>query len=177
MTLTELVNAAIFIAGVQNADAQAEALVPIVFQRVTLRYAKSQDGRTLLRRTQTISLTNGVGTLPSVALTSCLSGAIVNVPAEPIIGPLMSFTPWDEFFSPLDPRLGYWTVREDHSFYWIDPNETYDAGSGRSGDIQINIACVPEVPTTAGGTIDAPDEWLSDAVEELAKSIVVVPSA
>lgn len=145
--------------------------MPIVFQRVTLRYAGSTDGRSLLRKTQTITLTNGVGALPSVALTSCLTGAIVNVPAEPTVGPLMSFVPWESFISPLDDRLGYWTVREDDSFYWIDPNETFDASSGRTGDIEINIACVPAVPAMAGDTIDAPEEFLSDAVEELAKAI------
>lgn len=177
LTLQELIDNAIFIAGVQNADAQAEALVPIVFQRVTLRYAGSQDGRTLLRRTQTITLTNGVGSLPSTVLTSCLTGAIVNVPAEPSVGPLMSFTPWETFIGPLDTRLGYWTVREDDSFYWINPGETYDVTSGRNSDIEINIASVPAVPATASDTIDAPEEFLSDAVEELAKLISpAVPS-
>lgn len=174
MTLQEFINNSIFVAGVQNADAQAEALVPIIFQRVALRYAGSFDGRSLLRRTLTVSLTNGVGEIPSAALTSCWTGATVNVPAEPTVGPLMSFTPWDEFLCPLDVRLGYWTIRVNDTMYWINPGETYDASSGRTGDVELNITSVPDVPATAGATIDAPDEFLSDATEEMAKSLVAL---
>jgi hypothetical protein len=155
-----------------DADMTMESLVQQVFQQVALRYAGGDsDSQSLLRATHTVALTNGVGTLPDEALTSCIWGSSVDVDGEPLIGPAMSYIPWISFTQPSDNLLGYYSVRGNTEFYWIDPNETYTPGAGRTGNVEVTIASVPLVPASASDPVDVPSECFSDLVTALAVAI------
>src|ERR1051325_6414470 len=158
-----------------DADMTMESLLGSVFQQVALTYANSDsDAQSLLRRTHTVTLTDGVGTLPDEALTSTIWGSTVNVPDETDIGPLMSYTPWASFVQPASDLLGYYSVRGDHEFYWIDPGDSYPSASGRDGDVEITIASVPEMPAAAPDPLDGPADVFSDLVTALANAIRVL---
>ena len=171
-TLQSLIDQAIFIAGVDNADVRAEALVPIVFQEVAEKLAANPEKRSLLNRTQTVTLTSGVGSVSEAALTGCKFSATVSDPNDSTVGPLMSLVVhWNDFISPMDTRLGYWTIKGDRSLHWIEPGATYDPASGKTGNISLTIATVPTVPASPSSTISVDDEILSDLIAALAAAL------
>lgn len=161
-----------------DADMTMESLVGQVFQSVALKYAAGDsDSQSLLRATHTVALVNGVGALPDEALTSCIWGSTVDVDGEPLIGPAMSYAPWASFTQPTDILLGYYSIRGNDEFYWVDPNETYTPGSGRTGDVEVTIASAPSVPASASDPVVVPAEVFSDLVTALAVAIKGVIAA
>lgn len=184
MTLQELVFSVVDWAAntlnipIQDAEAVVEDMLPSAMQVVALKAASDPRTESLLRRNFTVTLTNGTGTVDSNILTSCWMGASVYVPAEPTVGPLMSYVPnWNDFIGPLDNRLGYWIFRSDDTIYWIDPNATFDITSGRTGDIIMNIACVPALPASESATVDMPGELLSNLVAYMKDELRNQPNA
>jgi hypothetical protein len=150
---------------IQDAEAVVEDMLPTAMQVVALKAAADPRTEQLLRHNFTVALANGTGTVDDNVLTSCWPGATVYVSGEPTVGPLMSYVPnWNDFIGPLDQRLGYWTFQSDGTIYWIDPNSTFDITSGRTGDIMMNIACVPALPATETDTLDMPNELLSNLI-------------
>jgi len=150
---------------VQDAEAVVEDMLPSAMQTVALKAASDPRTEQLLRRNFTVALVNGTGPADDNVLTSCWPGATVYISGEPTVGPLMSYVPnWNDFIGPLDSRLGYWTFQNDNVIYWINPNETFDITSGRTGDITMNIACVPAIPATETDDLDMPGELLSNLV-------------
>lgn len=171
MTLQELTFMIVDWAGntlnipIQDGESVVEDMLPTALQVVALKASSDPRTEQLLRRNFTVSLINGTGTADDNVLTSCWPGATVYVPGEPSIGPLMSYVPnWNDFIGPLDSRLGYWIFQNDNTVYWINPNETFDIASGRTGDITMNIACVPAIPATETVDIDMPGELLSNLI-------------
>lgn len=174
-TLQSLIDGAIFISGVDgvNRDAVAESLIPIAFQNVTLAAAKDPEKRSAVMQTHTVALTNGTGTIPDEVMTSQKFDATVVDPNDDTIGPLMSLIlEWKDFIDPTnDVRLGYWIIRQSREIQWINPNEQYVSGSGKTGSIELTIVTTPTQPATAATEIDADDEILSDILSELVKLI------
>ncbi len=169
MTLQELVMAVedwasnTLNVSIQDAETVIEDALPSAMQAVALKAASDPKTESLLRRNFTVTLANGTGTVDPLILTSCWKGASVYVSGEPTIGPLMSYVPnWNDFMNPMDTRLGYWIFQSDDTIYWVDPGATFDITSGRSGDITMNIASVPDIPATETIDIDMPDELLSN---------------
>ncbi len=155
----------------QDMEMVAESLVPQVFQQYVLDCAGNPDKLSLLRRTHTVALTNGVGVLPDVAMTQEIFGSTVDVTDDPTIGPLMSYTPWVSFVSPSNTLLGYYSLRGDTELFWVDPGEVYTPGSGRTSDIDLTISSVPEIPATETDPLIVPDEALSDLIALLAAAV------
>lgn len=150
---------------IQDAETVVEDMLPSALQVVALKAAGNPQTESLLRRNFTVALTSGTGTVDPNILTSCWAGATVYVPTEPAIGPLMSYVPnWNDFIGPLDNRLGYWIFQSDDTLYWVDPNTTFDIADGRTGDIILNIASVPEIPATETDDLDMPDELISNLI-------------
>lgn len=149
----------------------AESLVPTVFQSVALATAADPDKQSLLRRTHTIALTAGVGTLPGEVLTQCLHSATITDPDDDTVAQDMSFVPqWFDFLEAkgYEPRLGYWTCKGDDELHYIRPT---DDSETKTGDVDITVASVPVIPATAGATLVVPDEILSDLQAALANAI------
>src|SRR5690349_7584468 len=150
---------------IQDAESVIEDMLPTALQVVALKAAGDPKTESLLRRNFTVALTNGTGTVDPLILTSCWMGATVYVSGEPTIGPLMSYVPnWNDFIGPLDTRLGYWIFQNDDTVYWVDPGATFDIASGRTGNITMNIASVPDIPATETADLDMPDELVSNLI-------------
>lgn len=158
-----------------DADMTMESLVGTVFQNVALQKAADEEGRSLLRRTHTLTLTNGVAVLPDTVLTQCKHGASIADPSNVLVAQAQSLVPyWQDF---VQPRVGifaqpaWWTIKGDDDFHYIEPNESYDPSSGFSGELELTIASVPEVPASASATVDVPAEVFSDLVTAFAAAI------
>lgn len=171
-TYQEFIDKAIFMSGVQCTDAQAESMVPSVFQQVALNAAADPEKQSLLRRTHTVAMVNGVGTLPDEALTSCKFGASISDPADDSIAQVQSLVlQWPDFVQArtgIQAELAWWTVKGDDQLFYVEPNANYDPSTGFTGDLEITIASVPEIPLTAGTTLDVPSEILSDLLSAMA---------
>lgn len=175
MTYQEFIDAAIFQSGTQLTDAQAEALVPSVFQNVAMAYAANPHTQSLLRRTHTLSVVNGVATLPAEVLSAGKVGAVVSDPVDLTVAQNQAMVWfWNDFVAPRSgilSQIPQWIIRGDDEFHYLEANESYDPSSGFTGDLEIDISSVPEIPATAGATLDVPSEVLSDLIEALAVAI------
>lgn len=155
-----------------NTQSVIESIMPSVLQAITLKYANGDsDQQSLLRQTHTITLTNGVGELPSDALSTCIWGSSVYVDDESEIGPLMSYTPWVSFINPSSDLLGYYTVRGNDEFFWVDPGDVYEVGVGRDGDVSLTIATTLTIPTDPDTDTGWPAEAESDIIDYAANMI------
>jgi hypothetical protein len=185
MTYAEMIDRAYFQAlrgmdantapNLDDATTIMEALVPTVFQEVALQYAGDPDQQSLLRRTHTISMSNGAGTLPDEVLSQCLNNASVADPADISVGKFQTFVPqYPDFIGPRDNiqiQLNWWTCKGDTDFLFLEANEEYDPSSGFTGDLELTAPSVPAVPATASDPVVVPEEVASDLVEALADSL------
>lgn len=159
-----------------NVEQTAESLVPSIFKSVTLAINADPDKRVLLRRTNTINLTSGVGTLPSTILMECLPGATLTDPDDATIAQDMSYVP--DYFDYLEAagyedRLGYWTVIANattgNTIRYIRPN---DLGiETKAGDIALTAVTEPSVPVLATSTLNAPQEFIDMAIVALSNAL------
>lgn len=155
-----------------NMEQTAESLVAPVFKGVTLAINADPNKRSLLRRTNTITLTTGVGVLPGTILMECLPGGTITDPDDDTIAPDMSYVPdYFDFLEAADyeNRLGYWTVTENATtgnvLHYIRPGEAVET---KTGDVDLTLVTVPDVPTTSGATLEAPKEFIDMATIALA---------
>lgn len=152
-----------------------EAMVPTVFQAVAESCAGDPDRQSLLRRTHTISMTNGVGVLPDEVLTSCMNNSSIADPDDISVGKFQSFVPqWVDFIGPRDniqTQLNWFNVKGDSDLHYLAANEEYDPDNGFDGDLELTVPSVPETPTLATDTVDVPSEVASDLIAALADSL------
>lgn len=159
-----------------DAEMTAESLVSSVFKRITLVINADPDKRALLRRTNTIALTSGVGTLPSTILMECLPGATITDPDDDQIAQDMSYVP--NYFDYLEAagyetRLGYWTVMANattgNTIRYIRPN---DIGvETKTGNVALTVVTVPTIPALPTDTLDAPQEFIDMATVALSNAL------
>jgi hypothetical protein len=152
-----------------NTRSVIESIMPSVLQDVALRLARTEEGRSLLRVTHTITLTSGVGIVPAVALTQCKWGASISDPLDTTVAQLQSLVPyWQDFVQPRDglaADLPWWTIRGDSDFHYLEAGEDYDPSDGYDGDIELTIATVPAMPTVAGDPLGWPVEVETDVID------------
>lgn len=154
-----------------NMEMTAEALVPTVFQQVAIAIASDPDKQSLLRRTFTIALTNGVGTLDDVILTQFMHDSTLNDPDDDTIIHDMSFVPrWSDFKEAKDyePRLGYYTCKGDDQLHYIRPTDTVET---KTGNVEITVSSIPEIPATYTDPLVVPAECLSDLQAAMANAL------
>jgi hypothetical protein len=158
-----------------NPEQTAESLVSNVFRNITLIINADPDKRSLLRRTHTVALTTGVGTLPTTILMEALTGATISDPDDATVAKNMSYVP--DYFDFLDakayePRLGYWHVSANtttgNTISYVRPA---DAAPAKTGNITLVVVTVPTVPATSGATLDAPQEFINLALAELSNAL------
>ena len=158
-----------------DADMTMETLLQNVFQDVSLKLANDEEGRSLLRRTHTLALTNGVGVLPDEVLTQCKYGASISDPADTTVAQSQSLVPyWQDFVQPrtgIQAQLAWWTIKGDDDFHYLESGETYDPATGFTGDLELTIATVPIIPTVATDPVDVVPEVYSNLVQGLAMAI------
>lgn len=158
-----------------NIEQTAESLVSNVFRNTTLIINADPDKRSLLRRTHTIALIAGVGTLPTAILIEALAGATISDPDDSSVAKNMSYVP--DFFDFLDakafePRLGYWNVNANtttgNTISYIRPSDTAPA---KTGNITLVVVTVPTIPAASGTTLDAPQEFIDLALIRLSNAL------
>lgn len=152
-----------------------EALVPSIFQAVAESYAADPRKQSLLRRTHTLTVTNGVATLPDEVLTSCLWNGSIADPNDVTVAQAQSFVA--QFYDFIQPRdnwqiqLNWWNVKGDTEFHFLAANDEYDPNDGFDGDLDYTGPSVPEIPANASDTVNVPSEVASDLVESLANAL------
>lgn len=185
MTYAEMIDRAYFQAlrgmgantapNLDDATTIMEAMIPTVFQEVALQYAGDPDQQSLLRRTHTIAMSNGAGTLPDEVLSQCLNNANVTDPNDVSVGKFQSYVPqFVDFIGPRDniqAQLNWWTCKGDTDFLFLEANAEYDPSSGFTGNLDLTVPSVPAVPATASDPIVVSEEIASDLVEALADTL------
>jgi hypothetical protein len=177
MTLKELIQRAIDVAS-NNRDMSAmkgsietvaEPMLALIFANVSARVAADSGRRSFLRRTNTLTFTNGVAPIPETVLTQYLCESLLLDTALPT-----SRYSWISQFSELvrvsDPRLGYYSANES-SMFLVQPAAIYAPGVGLSGTLALTTPCSIAMPTVITDPVVVRDELIDDLVEELATAI------
>jgi hypothetical protein len=152
-----------------NTQSVIESIMPSLLQDVALKFARTDEGRSLLRVTHTITLAAGVGVVPPEALTQCKWGASVSDPNDITVAQTQSLVPeWPDFVqerSGIQSELVWWTIKGDGDFHYLASGETYDPTLGFDGDIELTIASVPVMPTDPDLALDWPEEIQTDIID------------
>lgn len=144
----------------------AETLMPTVFQKIGEMAAGDERKRSLLKRTVSLSFTNGSATIPDYVLTQYLEDATYTDNDD-----LTKKYSWVREFSdfidsslqnPPWSNLGYYNVTGGVTIRQIEAGVPYNPSSGITDTRSLNIPCVPVRPATAATDVDIPDEILSD---------------
>lgn len=159
-----------------NTQSVIEAIMPSVLQEITLRCWANPDKRPLLKQSHTIAMIDGVGVFPATALKEALTGGMVLEPDDADVLPEdISYVPeWVDYVAAknYEPRLGYFSVKDDADFYYASPTEdTYNTFTGDIGYIGHTQPTPPAAATDATGwpseietdVIDLCAEWLRGA--------------
>jgi hypothetical protein len=158
-----------------NIEQTAESLVSNVFRNVTLIINADPNLRALLRRTHTIALTTGVGTLPTTIPIEALTDATIADPDDSSVTKNMAYVP--DHFDFLDakafePRLGYWNVNANtttgNTISYIRPS---DSAPTKTGNISLVAVTVPTIPTLSTDTLNAPQEFINLALAQLSNAL------
>lgn len=154
-----------------NIDTQgiAESLIPSIFQQAAEEAAADESKRTLLKRSATLTFTDGVATVPSYVLTAYIKDATL-INADDLSVKYSLVINWSDF---IDPALrnppwsgyGYYSLPYQHTMNLTEPGVAYDPNSGASGDRLLNIPCVTEIPADADGVVVADDEIINDILD------------
>lgn len=179
MTLQELVDRALSIAsiGLDQSVAQlltnevvAEDLLLQVFAEVGEQAARDERQRHLLRRTKDLAVVNGTVALPGDALSMYIEDSVLIDPTD--ITKRYSYLAWEHFVrSPLDSRLGHYSVVGEMALEVVEPDTEYNPTSGPTINLQLSIPCVPEVPASVGDDIAVSAEVADVLVERLAVAL------
>lgn len=146
-----------------NTQTIIEAIMPAVFQAVAEDAAGNPDKRPLLRRTKTIAMVSGTGTIPDDVLTKCFDEATLLDPAD--LTKLYSWVPdYFDFVGPLDTRLGYFCSSIENTIVQREPGDDYSLATGFTGNMQLTVPCVPEVPALPADQVAVAAVIASDLV-------------
>jgi hypothetical protein len=178
MTLTELIQRAVDIASKDldtsvdrmGIETVVEPLVPIAFHDVSVRLAREEHTRHLLRRSMVLNFINGVEDLDNDVLSAYISDATLVDQADRT--KRYSLIPYSQLVTDeLDPRLGHFAVEVGHTIHVVEPNSTYDPTTGPTIDLYLTTPCVVAVPAAVGDPVVATYEVLDDLVHALAMAL------
>lgn len=146
---------------------RAEALIISAFRSLADRVASDPNQRHTLIRPITISLTNGVGTVPDTVLLEYLCSATLTNPAD--LAEDYAYVPYmDDYRETSDRRLGYFH-NQGSTLYVTQPAVLFAAGSGLTGNVDLTTSTMPVAPTLATDPIaNLPAELEDDLVSILA---------
>lgn len=144
----------------------AETLMPTVFQKIGEMAAGNERKRSLLKRSVSLSFTNGSATLPDYILTQYMEDATYTDSDDltktyswvrefsDFIDPSLRNAPWS--------NLGYFNVSNRVAIVQTEAGVLYSPTTGITDTRTLNIPCVPVRPATVATDVDVPDEVLSD---------------
>lgn len=162
----------------------AESLWPSISQKVGELAASSERKRSLLKRTKTLVVASGAATIDDDVLTAYLEDSTLYDPAD-LTKTYSWVRNWNDFINPSlanQPYVnyGYYSVSGGVTFAQREPGELYDPSSGFTGNMTLNIPCVPVKPATQTTAVDVPDEILNDIYEigsEMLRGLLLTQAA
>lgn len=147
----------------------AENLAPHVFRVVAENAARDSSKRALLRASQTIVFTNGVGTIANNALLDYMGDAVLRDTSD--FTKLYSYYPeWSDFVQGGDTRLGRFT-NVGTVISVVEPIVSYSASSGITANRQFTIPTVPTIPVLQTDPVVIPEFMIDEVVAELAAQV------
>jgi hypothetical protein len=141
-----------------------EAIQPSVFQSVGEACAADPRKRDLLKRTVTVTLAAGIGTLPDYVLEKYMEDSTI-YDADDLTKTFSWVRNFNDFIGPLNSLLGYYNVPSGHTIYVRDVGEDFSVPLSLAIDVQVNVPCVPVRPALPTDQIDVADEITSDLVD------------
>lgn len=176
MILRELIQRALDIAmqGMNSpalrttAELAVEPLLPVVFGQLSTELASKPSTRHLLRRTKSVTVTDGVGPLTDDVLTEYARESVLYDPTD--IPKVYVLTDWDVLVrGDLDSRLGHFVI-DGQSLTVVEPGSEYDAAASPDIDLKLTIPCSLEVPALAAD-IGEPAEVTDMLIARLAAAL------
>jgi hypothetical protein len=150
-----------------NTQTVIESIMPSVLQEITTRCYANPDKRPLLKQSHTIAITSGLGVFPDAAMKEALAGGMVLEPDDTDVLPEdISYVPeWVDYVAAknYEPRLGYFSVKNDSDFYYASPTE--DTYNTFDGNIEYIGSTVPEIPADPDDPTGWPGEIETDVVD------------
>lgn len=155
---------------------EAEGMTDAALQALAVEAAGNPEIRARLERQSSVTLTNGVGSIPAGMLTEYLREGVVRDSSGSGPGGLGNILArvqrYSAFIQDQDTSLGQYCL-VDNSIYARPPGSTYPADT--IGPLLIDA---PFAPTTADLSTTVPDELVNDLVEILARRLrgMIAPS-
>lgn len=118
-----------------------------------------------LKRDHTITLTDGVGTMPDAVLDECLNTSSIYSSTDSDVQEFSSYQPrYSDYLRPVQTQLGYYAV-QGSSFLYREPSG--DAGAF-DGDINLVAVSTPAIPATITDPITISTEAAERTIQILA---------
>lgn len=157
---------------VQNAEMVVESILDIALQNLAENYSQDERKRQLLKRTFSLSVVNGMVNLDPSILTSALDDTeVYDSTVDPPI-PYSFMRNASGAVYGLDQRLGYYWIVGGDGVQVVPPTTSFSFAGGSTLTLQVIAAAIPVAPSSDVGTFDAPDEFMSDLIEETAKELI-----
>jgi hypothetical protein len=149
-----------------NLDAYsiAEAMVPSIFQATAEKAAGDPHKRSLLKRTKTMTFTNGLATVDTDVLVNYLCDATLL--DSTALTKIYAWIPeYGEFVGFIDARLGSFNSPVEFKLAIREPGVAYSPSTGLTGSRLLNVPCVPEIPAGADDPLLVTDEIVNDLID------------
>lgn len=148
-------------------EVRAEALASAAMVALAMKVAGDNDQRHTLIRPITISMTNGVGTIPDTVLLDYLCSSSLTNPSD--LTEDYAYVPYfDDYRETSERRLGYFH-NQGTTLYVTQPTVLFSATTGLTGSITLTVSTSPVPPTNATDPIlNLPAELEDDLIGTLA---------
>lgn len=137
----------------EEAVAIAEAMFPQVADAVSNFAASNPYTRPLLRRTVTITMADGEGTLPDEVLVPYV-GCDSSLLDPTSTTKRYAYKQWHEFVAKKQTPLGLYTLLGESRLLQREPNALYVVGAGFNDDMELTTPCTVQRPATADTAMD-----------------------
>ena len=179
MILRELIQRAVDIAttGMDSpvlrttAEFAVEPLLLVVFGQLSTELASHPNTRHLLRRTKSVTITDGTGPLSDDVLTEYAKESVLYDPDD--IPKVYVLTSWDVLVrGDLDTRLGHFVI-DGQALTVVEPGSEYDSTAGPDIALKLTIPCALTVPAI-DADIGEPAELTDMLIARLAAALTPV---
>ena len=123
----------------------AEDLFYSALRRAVAESAKNPSDAQAMRRDHTVTITNGVGTMPDAVLDDFLSSSSIYSTTDTTIAENSSYCPrYVDYLRPVHSQLGYYAVQGSSLLY----REPAGNAGEWDGDLHLVAISTPAIPAT-----------------------------
>ncbi len=143
----------------------AEDLFYDALRRAVAESAKNPSDAQAMKRDHTITITNGVGTMPDTVLDDFLSSSSIYSTTDSNIAENSTYCPrYVDYLRPVHSQLGYYAV-QGSSLLYREP--AGDAGAW-DGDLHLVTVSTPAIPATIADAMTISTELAERTIQILA---------